>query len=157
MTATPARTWPQVRPDRRLREDRGGIHPLSAFAGMNLSARIDALANLARPVLSEHTHLAGVTWSSAQQHRSVPPDRQVENPSGIALQRRLPVDHLRQSIIIHRRLILPDQIRQIVRLCDAESRWLDWALGQLGISGGYSSLLTRSVDVPQPRLWTPQS
>jgi hypothetical protein len=138
-------------------EDRGGIHPLSPFAGMDLSAKIDAMADVARPVLAEHHHLAGIAWSSAQQYRSLPPDQQAENPVGAAVQRCLPFDHFRESLIIHRRLILPDQIRQIVRLCDAEAHWLDWALGRLGISDGYRSLLSEPRGASSSRLWTPPS
>ena len=80
---------------------------------------------------------------------------QAQTDSGFALQRALPVDRVRQSIILNRRLILPDQTARVVQLCDAESRWLDWALARLGVTGGVDALLTQPPPVPQSRLWTP--
>jgi hypothetical protein len=137
-------------------EDFGGIHPLSAFAGMALEGKLEALADLAAPVLGDRTHLAGITWSTAQWCSPVLADKQTENLSGIALQRALPIDRVRQSIVLNRRLILPGQTVRIVQICDAEPRWLDWALVRLGIAGGLNALLARPSP-PKSRLWTPRS
>jgi hypothetical protein len=136
-------------------EDYGGIHPLSDFNSMPIDAKLGALADLAAPVLADRLHLAGIGWSAAQWISPVPPDAQAQTDSGFALQRALPVNRVRQSIILNRRLILPDQTARVVQLCDAESRWLDWALARLGVTGGVDALLTQPPPVPQSRLWTP--
>jgi hypothetical protein len=91
-------------------EDYGGIHPLSDFAGMAIDAKLGALADLASPVLADRTHLAGITWSAAQWCSPVPPDTQAEDLTGIALQRALPIERVRQSIILNRRLIVNIQV-----------------------------------------------
>jgi hypothetical protein len=137
-------------------EDFGGIHPLSAFAGMALEAKLGALADLVGPVLADRTHLAGVAWSTSQWCSPVLPDEQAKNLSGIALQRALPIERVRQSIVLNRRLILPDQTARMVQICDAEPRWLDWALARLGIEDGVQSLLTWPPPSRGSRLWTPR-
>jgi hypothetical protein len=136
-------------------EDYGGIHPLSAFKSMPIEAKLGALAELAAPVLADRPHLAGIAWSAAQWNSPAPPDAQVQTASGFALQRALPVDRVRQSIILNRRLILPDQTARVVQLCEAEPRWLDWALARLGITGGVNALLTQPPPVPKSPLWVP--
>ena len=136
-------------------EDYGGIHPLSAFTSMPIEAKLGALADLAAPVLADRLHLAGIAWSAAQWNSPVPPDVQAQTASGFALQRALPVDRVRQSIILNRRLILPNQTARIVQLCEAEPRWLDWALARLGVKGGAKSLLTQPPPVPKSPLWVP--
>jgi hypothetical protein len=147
-------------------EDYGGIHPLSDFNSMPIDAKLQALADLAAPVLATRLHVAGIGWSAAQWSSSAPPDAQAQAVSGFAVQRTLPIDRVRQSIILNRRLILPDQTARVLQLCDAEPRWcrrscnsrfwgLDWALARLGVVGGANSLLTQSPLVPKSRLWTP--
>ena len=136
-------------------EDYGGIHPLSDFNSMPIEAKLGALADLAAPVLADRLHLAGVAWSAAQWNSPQPPDSQARTESGFALQRALPVDRVRQSIILNRRLILPGQTARLVQLCDAEPRWLDWALTRLDITGGVNALLTQPPPVTKSRLWTP--
>jgi hypothetical protein len=136
-------------------EDYGVIHPLSAFESMPIKAKLRALADLAAPILAGHPHLAGIAWSAGQWCSPVLPDAQAQTASGFALQRALPVDRVRQSIILNRRLILPDQTARVVQLCGAESRWLDWALTRLGVTGGVNALLTQPLPVPESRLWVP--
>jgi hypothetical protein len=136
-------------------EDYGGIHPLSDFAGMTLDAKLGALADLASPVLADRTYLAGITWSAAQWCSPVLPDTQAEDLTGVALQRALPMERVRQSIVLNRRLILPGQTARVRQICDAEPRWLDWALAQLGITGGVNALLTQQTARPKSRLWVP--
>jgi hypothetical protein len=136
-------------------EDYGGIHPLSAFTSMPIEAKLGALADLAAPVLADRLHLAGIAWSAAQWNSPASPDVQAQTATGFALQRALPVDRVRQSIILNRRLILPNQTARIVQLCEAEPRWLDWALARLGVKGGVNSLLTRPPPVPKSPLWVP--
>jgi hypothetical protein len=136
-------------------EDYGGIHPLSAFEGMPIEGKLGALADLAAPILAGQTHLAGIAWSAARWSLPAIPDAQAQTASGSALQRALPVDRVRQSIILNRRLILPDQTARIIQLCDAEPRWLDWALARLGVTGGVNALLTQPPPVPKSPLWIP--
>jgi hypothetical protein len=136
-------------------EDYGGIHPLSDFNSMPIEAKLGALADLAAPVLADRIHLAGIGWSAAQWNSPPPSDSQAQTESGVALQRALPVDRVRQSIILNRQLILPDQTARVVQLCGAEPRWLDWALAQLGITGGANALLTQPPPGLKSRLWTP--
>jgi hypothetical protein len=136
-------------------EDYGGIHPLSDFASMAIDAKIRALADLAGPVLADRTHLAGIAWSAAQWCSPVIPDAQAEDLTGVALQRALPIERVRQSIVLNRRLILPGQTAKVRQICDAEPRWVDWALAQLGITGGVNALLSQPLQAPKSRLWVP--
>jgi len=129
-------------------EDYGGIHPLSDFAGMAMDAKLRALADLAGPVLADRPHLAGITWSAAQWCSPGLPDAQAEDLTGYALQRALPIERVRQSVVLNRRLILPGQTAKVLQICDAEPNWLDWALAQLGITGGVNTLLTQSPQGP---------
>lgn len=122
---------------------------------MPIDAKLDALTDLAAPILTQRSHLAGITWSTAQWCTPVPPDAQAQTLSGIALQRALATDRVRQSVILNRRLILPDQTARVVRLCEAEPRWLDWALLQLGIPGRVGTLLTQRPPTVSSRLWQP--
>jgi hypothetical protein len=138
-------------------EDIGGIHPLSAFTGMAIEDKLGALADLAGPVLADRPHLAGIAWSAAQWCSPTPADAQARNLAGTALQRALPVERLRQTVIINRRLILPEQTARIIQISDAEARWQDWALTRLGIPGGVNALLTQPPFPPKSRLWLPRS
>jgi hypothetical protein len=92
---------------------------------------------------ADRLHPAGIGWSAAQWNSSPPSDSQAQTESG----RALPVDRVRQSIILNRRLILPDQTARVVQLCCAEPRWLDWVLAQLDITGGVNALLTQPPPV----------
>ncbi len=138
-------------------EDIGGIHPLSAFTGMAIEDKLGALADLAGPVLADRPHLAGIAWSAAQWCSPTPADAQARNLAGTALQRALPVERLHQTVIINRRLILPEQTARIIQISDAEARWQDWALTRLGIPGGVNALLTQPPSPPKSRLWLPRS
>lgn len=137
-------------------EDFGGVHPISAFTRMSIDAKLDALTHLAAPVLTQRPHLAGITWSIAQRcSPPVPPDAQAQTLSGAALQRALPIDRVRESVILNRHLILPNQTARVVQLCDVEPRWLDWAIAQLGITGGVDALLAQRPPEAGSRLWVP--
>jgi hypothetical protein len=88
----------------------------------------------------------------------LPPDQQAQTPHGVAIQRELPIEHLRQTVIVSRHLILPGQVGLLARACDREPHWLDWALQRLGISGGFRSLLSQAPDGhgrSHTLLWTP--
>jgi hypothetical protein len=136
-------------------EDYGGIHALHPFTAMPLADKIGGLSGIAAGALDGRPHVAGTAWSGAARCRQVPPDDQAETWAGLAFQRGLPIEHVRQTVIAPRRLIVPGHVAFLARLCDREPGWLEWALYRLGISGGIRSLL----DQPPPRhvsLWTPQ-
>ena len=122
---------------------------------MAIDAKLSALADLAAPVLADRPHLAGITWSATQWCSPAPPDTQAGDLTGVALQRALPIERVRQTIVLNRHLILPGQTAKVLQICDAEPRWLDWALTQLGISGGLKTMLTRPPREPKSRLWVP--
>jgi hypothetical protein len=137
-------------------EDYGGVHPLHPFASMPLGMKMTALAGLARRALAGRAHVAGVAWSGARLSTSPPQDEHAEALAGIAFRRGLPIEHVRQTIIINRGLILPGQIRTLARMCDREPQWLDWALRHMGLPGGLASLLSQPPQPPPARrLWTP--
>ncbi|MFE7043443.1 hypothetical protein ACFU9X_29585 [Streptomyces atratus] len=139
-------------------EDHSGLfHFPMPFAGMSLAAKTDALADLFGPLLGEYVHVAGIVVSNAARRcLPLPPDEDALRPAAQGFQRRLPLDRVRETIVIPRRILLPEQTNQIARMCDGEASALDWALGRLGVPGGVTSLL---ADPSTPHrvspLWTP--
>ncbi|MBK3579249.1 hypothetical protein JHN63_36705 [Streptomyces sp. MBT65] len=139
-------------------EDHSGLfHFPMPFADFSLAAKTDALADLLGPLLGEYVHVAGIIVSNAARRRQpLPLDEDALRPAAQGFRRGLPLDRVRETIVIPRRIILPEQTNLIARMCDAEAASLDWALGRLGVSGGVTSLLT---DSSTPRrvspLWTP--
>lgn len=139
-------------------EDHSGLfHFPTPFADMSLPAKTDALADLLGPLLGEYVHVAGIIVSNAARRRlPLPPDEDALRPAAQGFRRGLPLDRVRETIVIPRRIILPEQTSLIARMCDAEAAVLDWVLGKLGIPGGVTSLL---ADSPPPHrvtpLWTP--
>ncbi|MBT3153163.1 hypothetical protein HTV45_20215 [Streptomyces sp. CHD11] len=139
-------------------EDHSGLfHFPTPFAGMSLAAKTDALAELLGPLLEEYVHVAGIIVSNAARRRlPLPPDEDAPRPAAQGFRRGLPLDRVRETIVIPRRILLPDQTSLIARMCDGEATTLDWALGQLNVPGGVTSLLADSStphrDSP---LWTP--
>ncbi|MFG2601020.1 hypothetical protein [Streptomyces sp. NPDC048462] len=127
------------------------------FAAMSLPAKTDALADLFGPLLEEYVHVAGIIVSNAARRRlPLPLDEDALRPAAQGFQRGLPLDRIRETIVIPRKILLPDQTNLIARMCDAEAAVLDWALLRLDVPGGVRSLLadwstTRQVSP----LWTP--
>ncbi|MGW0495612.1 hypothetical protein ACWD0Z_09340 [Streptomyces sp. NPDC003007] len=138
-------------------EDHSGLfHFPTPFADMTLAAKTDALADLLGPVLKEYTHVAGIVVSNAAHRRlPLPPDEDAPRRAGQGFQRGLPLDRVRETIVIPRRILLPEQTSLIARMCDAESASLNWALAKLGVPGGVSSLLSAPPDPRPAPLWTP--
>ncbi len=139
-------------------EDHSGLfHFPTPFAEMSLAAKTDALADLLGPLLAEYVHVAGIVVSNAARRRlPLPPNEDALHPAAQGFRRGLPLDRIRETIVIPRRILLPEQTSLIARMCDAEANTLDWALGKLGIPHGVASLLADS-STPQrvsPR-WTP--
>ncbi|MER5894730.1 hypothetical protein [Streptomyces sp. NPDC001876] len=139
-------------------EDHSGLfHFPMPFAGMSLAAKSDALADLFGPLLGEYVHVAGIIVSNAARRRlPLPLDEDALRPAAQGFQRGLPLDRVRETIVIPRRILLPEQTNLISRMCDAEAAALDWALRRLGVPGGVTSLLANSI-TPQwvSPLWTP--
>ncbi|MFE6223012.1 hypothetical protein [Streptomyces sp. NPDC057854] len=139
-------------------EDHSGLfHFLTPFAGMPLAAKADALADLLGPLLAEHVHVAGIVVSNGARRRlPLPPNEDALRPAAQGFRRALPLDRVRETIVIPRRIMLAEQTALIARMCDAEADSLDWALGKLGVPGGVASLLAGS-SAPQRNslLWTP--
>jgi hypothetical protein len=51
------------------------------------------------------------------------------------------VDHyVREALVVHRPLVVPEQYAMIRQLCADEPRWLDSALVRLGVPAGIASL-----------------
>ncbi len=99
--------------------------------------------------LKEYTHVAGVAVSNAAHRRlPLPPDEDAPRRAGQGFQRGLPLDRVREAIVIPRRILLPEQTSLITRMCDAEAASLNWALAKLGVPG-VSSLLSAPPD-PRP-------
>jgi hypothetical protein len=138
-------------------EDCGGVHAVHPFAKMPLLEKMSMLADITRQALAGRPHVAGISWSAAFRCFPLLPDEQVVGQAGVALQRGLPIEHVRQTAIVNRGLILPGQTRVLTQICDREPRWLDWALSRLGIQGGIKSLLAESPQTQPSRLWTPGS
>ncbi|MEU8645050.1 hypothetical protein AB0C91_24360 [Streptomyces sp. NPDC048674] len=139
-------------------EDHSGLfHFPMPFGDLTLAAKTDALADLLGPLLVEYVHVAGIVVSNAGHRRlPLPEDEDALRPAAQGFLRGLPLDRVRETIVIPRRILLPEQTNVIARMCDTEAAALDWALAKLGIPGGVTSLLA----APSPRLgtsplWTP--
>jgi hypothetical protein len=136
-------------------EDYGGVHALHPFTKLPLHSKISALAALAGPALADRLHVAGIIWSGVFRCSPLPPDEQAEGDRGLAFQKGLPIEHVRQTVIVNRSLILPGQTRILAQACDREPRWLDWALRQLDVTGGVRSLLSQPPQAQASTLWIP--
>ncbi|MFF7413289.1 hypothetical protein [Streptomyces lydicus] len=139
-------------------EDHSGLfHLPTPFAGLSLAAKTDALADLFGPLLEEYVHVAGIVVSNAAHRRlPLPPDEDAIRPAAQGFRRGLPLDRVRETIMVPRRILLPEQTSLIARMCDAEAAVLDWVLGKLGVPGGVTSLLADSSTPHQVSpLWTP--
>ncbi len=139
-------------------EDHSGLfHFPTPFAGMSLAAKTDALADLFGPLLKEYVHVAGIIVSNAARRRlPLPPDEDAPRPAAQGFRRGLPLDRVRETIMIPRQILLPEQTSLIARMCDVEATVLDWVLGRLGVPGGVISLLADSSTPHRiSPLWTP--
>ncbi|MGW2917727.1 hypothetical protein ACWDBF_07665 [Streptomyces angustmyceticus] len=139
-------------------EDHSGLFRLpTPFAGLSLADKTDALADLFGPLLEEYIHVAGIVVSNAAHRRlPLPPDEDASHPAAQGFRRGLPLDRVRETIMVPRRILLPEQTSLIARMCDAEAAVLDWALARLRVPGGVRSLLADS-SMPHrvSSLWTP--
>ncbi|MEU2762235.1 hypothetical protein [Streptomyces sp. NPDC007094] len=68
---------------------------------MSLAAKTDALAALLAPLLAEYVHVAGSVVSNAARRRQpLPPDEDALRPAAQGFQRGLPLDRVRETIVI---------------------------------------------------------
>ncbi|MEU5920895.1 hypothetical protein [Streptomyces sp. NPDC047141] len=139
-------------------EDHSGLfHLPTPFAEMSLAAKTDALADLFGPLLAEYTHVAGIVISNVARRRlPLPPNADAPRPAAQGFRRGLPLDRVRETIVVPRRILLPEQTALIARMCDAEADAPDWALERLYVPGGVTSLLNNSPTLSRDSpLWTP--
>src|SRR5262249_2098333 len=115
-------------------EDHDGLgHVLDPFTRLPLEQRVDALVELLLPLLRNYVHVAGIVLSlTVRRQPPLPADETAKRPVGLGLRRGLPLDRVRETIIIPRQLILPEQTALLARLCHNEPGWLAWALSRLG-------------------------
>jgi Fe2+ transport system protein FeoA len=112
-------------------EDHGGLHQLTPFSAMGIEDKLSALAEFSRPLLQERQHVAGLVWTRATRSGDLVSD-DVASPFGMAVKRPLGGGRVRESIVVHRDLVLPEQLNLIARILDREPQWLDWAFEELG-------------------------
>jgi hypothetical protein len=95
-------------------EDLGALYPVTEFARLPLTVKVHTMADLVRPSLLDRPHVAGVMVSTAARQRyPLPPDEQVNEFAGMGLKRGLPIDHMRETVIVTKDLFLlgPDAFR----------------------------------------------
>jgi hypothetical protein len=139
-----------------LLDDHNDAMRLTDFFAAPLTDKITQLHALVADLLDQHSHLAGVIWTYTGRAVTAPPSAQAHSDAGSAIQRALPGCRVRQSVLIPRRILLPDQTRLLTRLLQQEPGWLDGALARLGYRGGFASLLaTPPPATAHSALWTP--
>lgn len=112
-------------------EDDGALYPYAPFVTMPLQEKLGAFGALAEPMLAQRFHVGGVVWSRTARAETAIDSNAVDH-TGFAVQRDLPGGVLRETVTVHRRLLLPDHLRIVMSLANAEQDWLDWALNRLG-------------------------
>jgi hypothetical protein len=125
-----------------LQDNHNALWPMSEFARYPMLRKVSVLAGLARPMFHTHPHLVGVVLTSASMLGIQVDDEDAESSSGYGIRRALPGGRMRESIVLHRALIVPGQIAVVRGLCADEPAWLDEALRLLSVPGGLSSLTT---------------
>jgi hypothetical protein len=137
-------------------EDHNEVMRFVPFSSAPLEKKIAQFHDLAGALLEHHGHLAGIVWT--RTHRAGGQVRAVteHTEQGFAMVRALPGGRARESVVIHRRIVLPDQTNAVMRLIDREPEWLDHALARLGYPGGFAALL-KKPPTPATALWTPRS
>lgn len=127
-------------------EDHGALWPKTAFASYSLTQKVTALADTLSPVFAAHPHLLGVVLTSDTLRLDGPVEPATERQDrGAAFLRTLPDGRVRQSVVVHRPLVVPGQYALACQLCTEEPSWLDNALARLGVPGGIASLTTAAM------------
>jgi hypothetical protein len=130
-------------------EDYGAVWPTTAFARYALSQKVNLLVETFGPLLATHPHLLGVVLASDTLRLDGPLEPVTERQDGgTGFLRTLHDGRVRESVAIHRPLVVPDQYALVCQICAAEPSWLDVALDRLGVSGGLDSLTTARAAQP---------
>ena len=133
-------------------EDHGLFFPYTEFSQLPLAQKVAELATLVAPLLDEYAHLAGIVYTNASRRMiPLPPPQSERQRDGVGLVRGIPLDRVRQTVILNPRIVQPGPTGLVERMLDYEPAWLGWALGKFGYRGGLASLLAPET----ARLWTP--
>ena len=136
-----------------LLDDHNDAMRLTDFFAAPLTEKIYQLHALVADLLDQNSHLAGVIWTYTGRAVTAPPSAEAHASHGSAIQRALPGCRVRQSVLIPRHILIPNQTRLLTRLLQQEPGWLDGALARLGYRGGFAALL--ATPPPAATLWTP--
>ncbi len=135
--------------------DNGSLWPLTEFAWYPLAQKVDTLARFLVGLFEDHPHLLGVVVTSSELRFAQPVDNETAaRPKGAGIRRTLFNGLVRDSIVLHRNLLVPAQFRLLVDLCASEPTWLDDALHRLDVPSGLGSLVARDhrhLVGPRPR------
>jgi hypothetical protein len=124
-------------------EDDGALWPLAAFARYALAQKVDVLTEALNPLFATYPHLLGVVLTSDTMRLTGPVVPATEQrPRGTGYLRTLPDGQVRESVVVHRALVVPEQYALVCQMCADEPAWLDGALARLGVHGGWASLTT---------------
>lgn len=113
-------------------EDAGAVWPRTPFAAAPISEKVDTLVDVLDDLFHSHPHVVGVVLTSGDAEPVRQGETSVDHPRGAGFVRQLPTGQLRESVIVHRTLVVPGQLELVRRLCAAEPSWLDEALVRLG-------------------------
>ena len=134
-----------------LQDNHNALWPMSEFAQYPLPQKVDVFADLARTMFNANPHVVGVVLTSASMPGGQVEDEDAQTLGAYGIRRALPGRRMRESIVLHRTLIVPGQIAVVRGLCADESGWLNKALWLLNVPGGLSSLTTFDPRPPSQR------
>lgn len=123
-------------------EDAGAVWPRTPFATTPISEKIDTLAGVLADLFRSHPHVVGVVLTSGDLEPVRQVETSVDHPRGAGFVRLLPTGQLRESVTVHRNLVVPGQFELVRRLCATEATWLNEALVRLGVGPVHSLLET---------------
>jgi hypothetical protein len=125
-----------------MQDHRNALWPMTEFASYPLGRKIETLASLAESVFSTHAHVVGIVLTSASMLGGPVEDETERTSVGFGFRRALPGRRIRESIVLHRRILVPGQLATVLDLCSSEPVWVDRALDRLGVPGGLGTLTT---------------
>jgi hypothetical protein len=132
-------------------EDHEILFPSRDFDQLPLATKVKELTRLTADVLADYPHIAGVVWSKTARMRPPhPADDACQIGDSAGYQRILPVDRIRQTVMVPGQFLIHEQIRLIDRVCQEEPTWLDWTLSRLQVPVDARSLLALPPTVPEP-------
>lgn len=123
-------------------EDAGAVWPRTPFATAPISEKIDILVNVLDEMFRSNPHVVGVVLTSGEAEPVSLSETFVDHPRGAGFVRRLPTGQLRESVLVHRKLVVPGQFEFVRRLCETEPTWLNDALVRLDTAPVHRLLAT---------------